>query len=136
MLHIVMMMMIVLLAMASASVKSTITSLKLASNYTSSVRALYRDEGIAEYAVWALKAGQDLDINGVEDFQQVHGNGTAVLYTYGAQEVIISRAADDPHVAVITSGRVTIRVNNFPGGGQSCQNNNQCTPERVAWYSE
>ena len=136
MLHIVMMFMLTLSVMASASVKSSITSLKLAYNYTSAVRQLYYEEGIVSFALHALKDGQDRNGDGTEDFQEVHGNGTVVWYTYDGTQVTVSRSPDDPHLAIIQAGRVTITVNNFPGGGQSCLNNNQCTPELVAWYAE
>ena len=131
--HIVMMFMLVLGVMASASVRSTITSLKLSTNYFESVSSLYRTEGLVEWVLNGLKSGYDMDGDGTEDFQQVHSDGTPLYYFLDGMEVAVVRDPNDPHQAIITVGRISVTVNNFPGGGESCEHNNQCTPERVAW---
>lgn len=133
MIHIVMMVMLALSVMATASVRSTIASLKISTNYLKSMQRLYQVEGHIEQALHALKTGQDRDLDGVEDFHQVHGNGDVLVYLIDGVEVMVERDPNDPQQATITVEDIVLTVNNFPGGGQSCQNNNQCTPERVAW---
>ena len=133
MIHLVMMFMVVLGVMGAASATSTITELKLSVNYKDGVQRFYAREGILNYAIGQLKAGSDMNLDGYEDFQQVHGAGEVVFYTVDGTEVTIYRDPNDPHQAYISVLGMHVLVNNFPGGGQSCLNNNQCTPELVAW---
>jgi len=133
MIHLIMMFMLMLGVMGSASATSTIIGLRLSRNYKIGVQEFYRREGILSFAIAHLKAGSDLDLDGFEDFQQVHGNGEVIFYTVDGAEVTISRDPNDPHQAIIEIDGMRVVINNFPGGGQSCLNNNQCTPERVAW---
>ena len=77
--------------------------------------------------------GADLDGDGFEDFNRIHNGNYSSIFTDGDVDVRINRDLSDPHRAIIQAGRVVIVVNNFPGGGQSCQNNNQCNPELISW---
>lgn len=72
-------------------------------------------------------------MDSVEDFQQIHGNNNPVSFIDDNYVVLIERHPTDPNLAIIQVGSVTLTINNFPGGGESCQHSPQCRPERVAW---
>ncbi len=122
-----------LAVLGTAGAYESIIALKLSKAYTIGVRQLYIDEGIVSKTALLLLYGTDLDGDGVEDFDQIHSINGTVWFRDGDVDVNIRRDPTNPHAAIIQAGRVEIIVNNFPGGGQSCQNNNQCNPELIAW---
>ncbi len=133
MMNLTLMLMVLLAAMGSAGMHSTIISLKLAQNYRNSVQEFHKVEGLAEKALGNFANGGDGDQDGTEDFQQIHSNNDSVYYAEGGYLITISRHPTNPHLATIQVGSIEITVNNFPGGGESCVHSGQCTPERVAW---
>jgi len=133
MISVVLMFITVLALMGSAATIVVMRDLQITANYRNAVQLLYRHEGIIERALWGLKAGEDRDLSGVEDFQQIHGNNDPVSFIDDNYIVLILRHPTDPNLAIIRVGAVELTINNFPGGGQSCQHSPQCRPEWVAW---
>ena len=119
----------------SAATIVTMRALQATANYKNALHELYRHEGIIERAIWGLKAGEDRDMNGVEDFEQLHGNNDSVGFYDDNHIVLIERHPTEPHLAIIKVGNVEVTINSFPGGGESCQHSPQCHAKRVAWRS-
>ena len=135
MIGVVLMYITVLSLMGSAATIVAMQQLQLVAQYKNTVQELYRHEGIIERAIWGLKAGEDRDMNGVEDFEQLHGNNDSVGFYDDNHIVLIERHPTEPHLAIIKVGNVEVTINSFPGGGESCQHSPQCHAKRVAWRS-
>ncbi len=122
-----------LAVLGTAGAYNTIVALKRSKAYTIGVQQFYVDEGIASKTALLLVRGADLDGDGLEDFDQIHNKGYTSTFVDGTVDVSVRRDPTDPHRAIIQAGGVEITVNNFPGGGQSCQNNTKCNPELISW---
>lgn len=131
--HVLWFMLLMSLA-GSAAMKLTITELKITSNYKTYTQDLYYHEGLAEWVMVLFeKGGTDFNEDNKDDKKQVHGNDEVIFFITDNVEAVIKRDPQDPNQAIIQVGRIKLLVNNFPGGGQSCANNNKCKPDIIAW---